>query len=83
MYNVRVGRPDIPFDIHGMVAPFVSITPAMSKCAHGMSSGTKAERNAAAEADPPARPPVLFRSALCVGDIESKHTFYKYFILFE
>lgn len=47
----------------------------MSKCAQGRSSGTKADKNPAAVAAPPSRPPVLFKSALWVGDIQSKNYF--------
>ena len=64
----------MPFDINGpAVVPLVSITPAMSKCAHGIVSGTKADKKAAAVAAPPSRPPVLFKSALCVGEIASEN----------
>jgi len=62
----------MPLDRYGPSVPFVSMTPAISKCAHGISSGTNAERNPAAVALPASRPPVLFKSALCVGEIESE-----------
>ena len=71
---VRVGLPDMPVHKYGKFpAVFGKMppTPAMSKCAHGTSSGTKAERKAAAVAEPAGAPPVLFSSALCVGDIAS------------
>ena len=41
-----------------------------------MSSGTKADKKPAAVADPASRPPVLFKSALCVGEIASEFWFW-------
>ena len=44
----------------------------MSKWAQAISFGTNALKNPAAVAEPASRPPVLFKSALCVGDILSE-----------